>query len=370
MITNKCERVDCNYIINTNIINTNIINNGGTHCCNSCKINNTHGSLCLRKKALVYKEIMNTRLPKLDVYTVDSLLGLSRRCDWFINGKQLVNISNTNKPKIIFLTAYKGDVGIKYLVNKLLPTLTSKFVLIIASEDYTFPFGLGDVRLNMYRSVLPQIEQLVNYPHLIHIFVENLDIKHPKMTPIPLGIENPNPTINIESPEYSLIDFSKKSTLCLCRHRTRCGTGQWKDRYTADKLSENKWADFVRFINEEISSEAFINELKNAKFCLCIHGGGYDPCPRFFEAILYGAIPIIQHSPLDPIFKQFPVVFINKLKPSTLSRPFLMKKLEELQPFYEGEQRKKILELLTLDHWWGLIKNKLNETDAQAQELV
>jgi hypothetical protein len=41
----------------------------------------------------------------------------------------------------------------------------------------------------------------------------------------------------------------------------------------------------------------------------------------FFQCILYGAIPIIQHFPLDEI--------------SSLSELFLMEKLEELRDFYE-----------------------------------
>ena len=190
------------------------------------------------------------------------------------------------------------------------------------------------------------------------------------MSPIPLGLLYPSPTLDIESPEFKSINFSKKTTLCLCRHRTRTGIGQWKDRDIVNKLCTNEWAEFVQFINIELSSEDFINELKNAKFCLCIHGGGYDPCPRFFEAILYGAIPIIQHSPLDPVFKHFPVVFIDDLTSTSLSRSFLMKKLEELKPFYQGKQRKKILNLLTLDHWWRLIKNKLDAANELVQELV
>jgi hypothetical protein len=364
-MTDKCIRYDCNYIKHTNISNNN-----GTHCCYSYKMNNIHGSACQRVSILRYKEIMNTRLPKHDTYTIQSLLGLSRRCDWFINGRQLINISNTLIPKFIFLTAYKGNIGIKYLVNILLPTFNSNFVLIIASEDYTFPYGLGDKRLNMYRFVQPQIKQLLNCPYLVHMFVENLDTSHIKMSPIPLGLVDPSPTINIDSPEFTSIDFSKKSTLCLCRHRTRDDPGQWESRKIVNTLCANEWADFVRFINKELSTETFIEELKNAKFCLCIHGGGYDPCPRFFEAILYGAIPIIQHSPLDHVFKQFPVVFIDDdLTSSSLSHEFLMNKLEELQPLYEGEARKKILELLTLDHWWGIIQTTIGAVSDHTQEL-
>jgi hypothetical protein len=79
---------------------------------------------------------MNTRLPKLDRFIIDSLSGLSKRCDWFIHGNEYINIVNTQTPKFIFLNARKGDIGMQYLVDEILPTISSNFVLIIASEEY------------------------------------------------------------------------------------------------------------------------------------------------------------------------------------------------------------------------------------------
>jgi len=73
---------------------------------------------------------------------------------------------------------------------------------------------------------------------------------------------------------------------------------------------QKEWK-FVDY-REVLPKQVFIEKLKNSKFCICVHGGGYDPCPRFFEAILYGAIPIIEHSPLDTVFSKLPVVFVDK----------------------------------------------------------
>lgn len=298
---------------------------------------------------------MNTRLVKQDIYTDKSLTGLSRRCDWFINGEQLINITNTNKPKTIFLTGYRGNKGIRYL-SSLLPSITSEFILIIASEDYTFPNGTGDLRWNIYKDSKDIIQKILDSEYLKHIFVENLDTKHEKMSPIPLGLLMPD-KINLDLIKFNNID--ERTTLCLCRHRTRERTGQWKDRFIADTLCKDKWSGFVKFIDKEISKTDFIKELSNSKFCLCIHGGGYDPCPRFFECILNGTIPIIQHSPLDDIFLRFPVVFIDELDETSLSREFLINKLQELREFYEEDKKKELLELLTLDYWWNIITKKI-----------
>ena len=300
---------------------------------------------------------MSTRLPEKEVYTVNCLSGVARRCDWFINGSQVINIQKTDAPKTLFLTGYRGHRGICYFVKELLPNITSKFVLIVASTDYTFPTGRGDIRRKEYARVQQFITSLLDSPLLIHIYVENLDTPHVKMSPIPLGLLE-SQSYTIDTPD--LVDFSLKPTLCLCRHRTRpWESSQWDDRLLVNKFAKTKWADFVKLIEEEISREDFIKELKKAKFALCIHGGGYDPCPRFFECILYGVIPIIQHSPLDEVFSKFPVVFIEDLTDAALSEDLLMERLAELKEFYTGPKRRQILEMITLDYWWRIITAKL-----------
>jgi hypothetical protein len=246
-------------------------------------------------------------------------------------------------------------MGIRYLVEELLPKMTSEFVLIIGSEDYTFPTGRGDVRYKMYRGLGGLIAKLLDSPLLLDIYVENLDTAHIKLHPIPLGVFTSGsfPIDILES-----VDFTLKPTLCLCHHRTRKGN-QWTDRLTANDLAKTAWNGFVKLIEKETDNGDFIRELKQAKFVLCIHGGGYDPCPRFFECILYGGIPIIQHSPLDEVFLKFPVVFIGNLTEGALSEDFLLDKLTELKEFYVGEKRKQVLEMLTLDYWWKIITAKI-----------
>jgi len=316
-------------------------------------------------------KVMSTRLKEKVNYELHQLTGLSGKCDWFINGSQLINITNTQYPNFIFLTAYRGGDGINYFVKELLPKILSKFIIIIASGDYTFPYGTGDVRHNEYKDSQESIKILLDSTKLIHMFVENLDTKHAKLNPIPLGLLDSSFMIDIESPELYSIDFSKKEILCLCHHRTRNGLDQFYDRSKVNALSANNWKNFVTFNFGEIPNHVHIKNLIDSKFCLCIHGGGYDPCPRFFECILYGVIPIIQHSPLDEVFMKFPVVFIDTLTENSLSESFLLEKFEELREFYEDKvKRKKIVHMLTLHYWWNIINNKYNTYIINSLEIV
>jgi hypothetical protein len=302
-------------------------------------------------------EIMNTRLEKRDIYTRESLTGIAKRCDLFINGYQILRV-NYHKLDTIFLTAYTAYDGIRVFADDILPRLKYPFILIIASEDCTFPTGIGELRWNPYYENQDLIKRIVESPLLIHIFVENLDISHYKMTPIPLGILETG--ISIDDIKFKDSEFSERPNLCIIRNRLRDGLDQWADRARADELSKTVWSDFMTCIEEELSHDDFMNELKKAKFCLIIHGGGYDPCPKFFECILYGVIPIIQHSPLDEAFCRYPIVFIDELTKDALSKDFLEEKYEELKEYYQGENRKNFRQLLTIDYWWDIITDKLH----------
>jgi hypothetical protein len=317
----------------------------------------------LKKKSVESPYIICTRLPKLPEYQISDLTGLAARCDWFINGSQLVNITSTDTPQTIFLTGYQGGAGIDYLATQLLPKLTIRFILIIASEDYTFPNGTGDSRNKTYSQVQDQIAMILESPLLVHVFVENLDDpNHPKMSPIPLGLLNPNIQLDLADRKTLYINMNSKPIKCFCAHRIRSSPIQWDDRKLVRSYSIGRgpWAKFVKYIDRSIPHPEFIKLLEKSQFSLCVHGGGYDPNPRFTESILAGAIPIIQHSPLDKVFSRFPVVFVDKWTPDALTLEFLEQKLAELRPYYEDpEKRCEVLKMLTLDYWWSEIMAKL-----------
>jgi len=311
--------------------------------------------------------VMCTRLPKMPIYRKENLSGLAARCDWFINGRQLLNVTNTETPRTIFVTGYRGGQGINYLAMQLLPKLTTRFVLIVASEDHTFPHSKGDARPQAvieYKRSQSQIASILESPLLAHIFVENLDEpNHPKMSPLPLGISQPDMRLDVNDPAIFNVNLSEKPVMCFCAHRIRDDPIQWDDRRNvrAYSMPGGPWSNMVNYIDSEMPRPVFLKELQKAKFSICVHGGGYDPNPRFTESILAGTIPIIQHSPLDQALSRFPVVYIkDQWTPDALTPEFLEQEFERLRPYYEDpEKRREVLRMLTLDYWWDQIQAKL-----------
>ena len=53
-----------------------------------------------------------------------------------------------------------GDLIVPFFIDVILPRLTERFNLVIASEDVTFPNGDGDVRANYYKDCLYKINKI------------------------------------------------------------------------------------------------------------------------------------------------------------------------------------------------------------------
>ena len=131
------------------------------------------------------------------------------------------------------------EISFQLLIEKIIPKLTSPVSIILASEDATFPLGIGDKRPRMQRPyTCNHAKQLLLSPLVTKIFVENLDIyptKNPsysKLYPLPLGVL---PTSNTEI--VTSVNFSESNRIhkCFCCHRTRSGKAQWSERAKVNK---------------------------------------------------------------------------------------------------------------------------------------
>lgn len=309
-------------------------------------------------------EFMNTRLEKKIHYCKEQLTGIAKKCDWFIHFNQCINSGNTSSPKTIFINTYYADLeyvkyrgNLDYFITTFLPNLKNEFVLIIAGEDYTFPRGTCDLRYNQYSYLQTKIQTLLNNEFLKHIFVENLDTLNPKMSPIPLGLLQYNKHLY-----DSEIDTAKeRDILCFCKSVLN-DTYQWEDRRKVDKFCKNEWKNFIYSPEDFLPELEFKDTLLRSKFCICVHGGGIDPSPKAFQAMLCGCIPIIQHSTLDWAYSRYPIVFVDEFTSESITLEKLENWYQELRGFYSPENKKELLNKLSIDYWWNIITSKTKKS--------
>jgi len=249
-------------------------------------------------------------------------------------------------------------------------------VIFIGDEDRTIPRGI-DRRYGGHIS-MEDWTSLQRDPRIVHLFVTNLDVPpNFKVTAIPVGI-NPQEGIPLIQDRKSLIVQNKtiitRPLSIAFTNRVREGIGTWAERNTVQRLCQNEWKSFCNVSQPPIRTfESFI---KSYSFLFCIHGGGLDPNPNAWTALLNGVIPIMRHFPSDTIYSDLPVLFLGPPKNETtetgqfpwsaemLSPEFLAKKREELAPwFFNVTLRERVVEKLMMRFWWAKVQFFVDQID-------
>lgn len=137
--------------------------------------------------------------------------------------------------------------------------------------------------------------------------------------------------------------FADRSLKILVSDKVRDGTGQWALRAKVIDMCDASPEFCTRpanFASEGVPHAEYVALLKSVPFVACVQGGGLDPSPKAWEAIMAGTIPIIVHSSLDDAYRQLPVAFVDSweelLQPrdSYALKNRLEKWIENLQPYY------------------------------------
>ena len=206
------------------------------------------------------------------------------------NNKELVYVNssllNTTKPKLIESKLYDK-----------LSEFKNPFRLVLHNSDDEF----GEKQL-----------KYLDIPNCKKIYTQNMNVKHPQVEPLPIGMANScwdwgdskimDEVINegyIDSnPFFIYANFNKGDGL---RYERR------KDCY--DILSENGI-----IMQESTDYKSYLQELKKHKFCLSPEGNGID-CYRTWEALYMRTIPICKRSVMVEEFaKTFPIYIVDDWK--------------------------------------------------------
>lgn len=230
-------------------------------------------------------------------------------------------------------TVFVHHLMLPYFVDKVLPKIDPryKFVLVTSGTDQTIPTGRGDVRFHPLKGFASTKDGgrnwrlLTNHRQIIHWYCENHDLSHPKVSTLPVGVVDGlygMEHIRIIEP---LIRLDNRTVQFLVAHRVRTGKGQWELRQKVSEwcqlqqdehlpsqiLCVTPPATITRDHRKGIPQGPYVELAQNMSFILCVQGGGLDPSPKAWEAIMMGTIPIIQHSTLDDAYSLLPVVFID-----------------------------------------------------------
>ncbi|NQZ03484.1 hypothetical protein [Idiomarina sp.] len=307
----------------------------------------------------------STRLfPKNSGADAYVLTGLAAKCDWVILSDNCLPFCSlrkliTSKPRTIFLSLRNLRAALPFFVNEVLPQLRTPFVLISGSEDVTLPNQVDKRWAPLDAEERALINKVVRTPTLIRWFVENLDEQVSyKMRPLPLGMVYPDSKPGFIEPS-KVKSPSDRPLSVLCAHRVRDGA-QWQKRKQVSRLAQTAWTSFCNVLNDEVSEQAFIEQLQSNSFVLCVQGGGLDPSPKAWLALYHGCIPIIESSALDEAYQQLPVVIVQQWNEDAISPSQLLKWRDERAEQFIGQKSlSNLYHKLSLDYWWGQITQRI-----------
>jgi hypothetical protein len=290
------------------------------------------------------------------------LTGVASLCDWVLltdsKKPQIVlrNCAETDRPKFIYVSLRDPFLALSVFTNQILPVLREPFVLITGSKDVTIPNQL-DARFRRFnQEERGAIERILASPLMLHWFSENVDDPSmAKLSPLPIGLlwkdATADETIDVtESPP-----LLQRPTRVLCAHRVRNGA-QWEPRRKVTSVAQTCWSDFTTVVTDEISESAYLRLVVDHAFVLCVHGGGLDPCPKLWQTLQYGAVPIIESNGVAGAYRQLPVAIVDKWSPDALTPEKLEAWQHELSPYFDEPSRRcQLLHKLSLDYWWTQI---------------
>ena len=237
---------------------------------------------------------------------------------------------------IIFL---KTDLAIQFF-KTLHPQIPNQYILITHNSD------LSPIFLAAYDHPPKQtLEKYLNDPKLIVWFAQNIDLVHPKLKAIPIGIANNyNAHGKVEmflNAIKNIPPFEQRFSKIYLNFTVTNNPAERKP--VVDYFREKPFAYFAT----PKPPIHYLEEMKQYRYVINPPGNGLD-CHRTWEALLLECIPIMKHSLLDPILKNLPIIFVTDW--SEVTPEFLEQKFLEIKT--KTYQTKKIY----ADYWINLIK--------------
>ena len=208
---------------------------------------------------------------------------------------------------VIFVrTNYLGEFSKKYQPHI---GLENKFILISHNEDM---------------EVDEKTIELIDFNKCQHWFAENLQVKHERISPIPIGLANFYSHQNGETSWFDTVTANLKGSSNQDHNKINEGLREkfifWDFNIDSDKKArleaEKELEKFPLSIHSHFDSQnEYYKYLTTITHIASPRGRGED-CNRTWEALYFGASPIVIKSVLTDYFKEIgiPLTIIDSWK--------------------------------------------------------
>ena len=253
----------------------------------------------------------------------------------YIDGNRFRRIGNERiDENIVFMYADTHDL--KVAITNIENQKDKQFILITHNSD--------DPITETY---IPE--------NLLRWFGTNVEFKHPKITPIPIGLENEH----WHPQKRSILKIYKNKIASSNNERKIKAFSQFNQATFPIERSQilrniNSgliYSDYFRGINGQ-DFYLYCNNLIQYAFCICPRGNGVDT-HRIWESLYLGCIPIVKRHHTHTFEEDLPILFIDNW--TDITQDFLQEKINTIDYSLFNSP------LLTMTYWEEKIKNEKNK---------
>ena len=231
--------------------------------------------------------------------------------------------------------------------------ISKKFIVITHNSDDSIGGDVGMITNVATTNGQAKSMIYLDFPdNIIKWFTKNVNIAHPRIESIPIGVQN----------DRWLTRFDKKKMIedklkepCNFRNLAymnfRIGTNADKRQSVYDLLKNKPWITTLQG-QDGHDVAGYIDSIYNHKFVICPEGNGMDT-HRTWETLYLGSIPVEKRNINNQFYKNLPICFVDDWEEVT--EEFLNKKYFDIMAETDWEETEKILQF---EYW----KNKILAT--------
>lgn len=212
----------------------------------------------------------------------------------FINGKKFSELAIPGDPFLEYHPTHEYWPILAYIM-RVRKDRENTYKLITHNSDWAVSKCLESM------GVIPK-----ELPFNLKWFAQNVDVEHPGIASIPIGLENPHWHTKIQKTEKIsyCMKYRPKYNLEMCVSQFNPSTHP-RRQAVYDHFAQFDWCWSKQSANGTNFDE-YLTSLNDSVFCVCPEGNGIDT-HRMWEALYVGCIPIVEDSINIQFYRQLPI---------------------------------------------------------------
>jgi hypothetical protein len=264
------------------------------------------------------KKLLSNRKTSYPFISGDSFRDLA---DHIYEDGKTIKLGNIKDKEIIFVDGY----FLKKFVEEIHPQIENRYVLITHNADVNID--------NKYFEFIDE--------KIIHWFAQNNISSHPKITPIPIGIENSFYNKSGKLRYFKNRNNKPEKNKIFVNFEVKTNTTK-----RPDALKQLEKSELTEINQKFLNQSEHFERMSKYKFIASPEGNGVD-CHRTWESLYFNSIPIVEKQHFSDHFNSIgiPLFLIDSWSD--------LDKITEndLELFYEENHGRFNCEPLFMDYW-------------------